>query len=89
MTKASTADIKFYKGVQLVKIHDKVISDGAYMSIDELDTFLKAYANLEGLSCSDMSHDQIQVLKEYSKQFAVSIGMSVNTFDKDKINLNF
>jgi hypothetical protein len=88
MNKATQADIKFYKGVLLIKIHDKVIADGAYMSIDELDELLKAYADLEGISCSDMNNEQMQILKEYSKQFATSIGMQ--DFDNDKrIKLNF
>jgi len=89
MPKASTTDIKFFKGVMLVKIHDQLIADGTYYSIDELDTFLKAYSDLEGLSCSDMTIDQMQQLKEQSKQFACSIGMGVDAFDKDKINLKF
>jgi len=90
MNKASQADIKFYKGVLLVKIHDKLTSDKTYMSIDELDTFLKSYADLNELSCGEMTHEQMQILKEYSKQFASSIGMGVDAFDKDnEINFNF
>ena len=89
MNKSSTTDIKFFKGVLCVKIHDKVVSDGAYMSIDELSDILKAHADLEDISCSDMSHEQMQQLKEFSKQFATSIGMSENEFDKDNDDLNF
>ncbi len=90
MPKATQSDIKFYKGVLLVNIHSKLVSDKTYMSIDELDEFLKAYSDLEGLSCSEMSHNQMQQLKEYCKQFAASINMGVDAFDKDKrINLNF
>ncbi len=89
MPKASTADIKFYKGVILIKIHDKLTADGTLMSIDELDYFLKDYADLRNESCSDLNKFQMQQLKEYSKQFACTIGMGVDAFDKDEINLNF
>lgn len=104
MPKASTADIKFYKGVMLVKIHERLVKDiieirknaseelAVYfedITIEELDSLLKYKADLTGMSCSDMTKKQIQDLKERSKEFSVSIGMSVNTFDKDKIRLNF
>jgi hypothetical protein len=89
VSKATKSDITFYKAILLVKIHTKVVSDGAYISIDELDKFLKSYADLEGISCSNMSNEQMQILKEYSKQFACSIGMSESEFDKDNDDLDF
>ena len=92
MPKATQSDKIFYKGVLLVKIHDKLTSDGTFMSIDELDKFIKSYADLEDISCNDMSHEQMQQLKEYSKQFAASIGMGETYFDKQQpceADLNF
>lgn len=85
--KASNGDITFYKGVLLKQIHKEVVSKGAIISIDEMDLFLKDYADLPNLSCLDMSHDQMQQLKEWSKHFAMSIGLDI---DKNNgINFNF
>ena len=89
MRMATKADIKYYKGVILIEIHNKLIHDGTFWSIEELDNFLKDYADLFGLSCSDLTHWQMQQLKEMSKQFACSIGMGEDCFDKDKTTLNF
>ena len=82
MPKASKADIKFFKGVQLIHIHNQLTKDGTFISLDELEDFLKAYADLDGVSCSKMSHEQMQELKEFTKQFACSIGMGEDYFDK-------
>ncbi len=85
--KASNGDITFFKGVLLKQIHAKVVSDGALMSSDEMEVFLKGYADLADVSCTDMSHDQMQQLKEYCKYFAMSIGLDI---DKNNgINFNF
>lgn len=85
--KASKEDIKFYKGVILIQIHDYLTKEQTFLSLEELDNFLKDYADLFGISCSDMTHNEMQELKEYSKQFAMSVGLDL---DKDNgINLNF
>lgn len=84
--KASTIDIRFYKGVILQRIHSELTKVQA-ISIDELDEFLKHYADLDLKSCSDMTHDEMQILKEWSKQFAMSIGVDID--DNNEINLNF
>ena len=104
MPKASTADIKFFKGVMLVDIHKQLVRDiieirknaseelAVYfedITIEELDALLKYKADLTGISCSDMTKKQIQDLKESSKQFACTIGMGVDAFDNDNIQLNF
>lgn len=92
MPKASTADIKFYKGVQLVKIHEQLVKDKAGITLNELDKYLKSYADLEDMSsehyssCSCFSHEETQDLKEMSKQFACSIKMGFDYFDKHKDN---
>jgi hypothetical protein len=87
--KATTKDIKFYKGVILIEIHNKLCHDGDFMSIEELDNFLKDYADLTNESCSDLNHWQMQQLKEYCKQFACSIGMGEDALDNDKTTLKF
>lgn len=78
--KASSTDIKFYKGVLLEQIHKHLVSTGTYFSLEETDNFLKAYADLSG-SCLSMSHEELQILKEYSKQFAESIGCVIKNID--------
>lgn len=82
MNKVTTSDRKFFKGIILVKIHDKLTSDKTYMSIEELETFLKHYADVPDISIAhkDFTHEMMQILKEFSKQFANSIGLEI----KDK-----
>lgn len=85
--KASKGDITFFKGVALVKIHDKLVLDESPISIDELEDLLKHLSGLTGVSCSDMSHEEMQWLKERSKKFAMDIGLDI---DKNNgIHLNF
>ena len=75
--KASKADIIFFhKLVQLILEGAKVD-----LSFVELKEYLKWYADLEK-SCSDMTHDELQELKEWSKHFAVTIGVEIKDIDK-------
>ena len=78
--KASKADIKFYKGVLLIAIHDKMVSDGTTISIDELDTFLKSMIDYEG-STKDITHEQMQDLKEVCKFLADQINCKIDNID--------
>ena len=82
-TKATPKDIKFYKGVMLVKIHDKLTSGGTYVSIEQLDSDLKEYADLKGISCSDMTKEQFQQLKLWSKDFIEHYSIGID-FDYDE-----
>lgn len=76
--KASKADIIFFhKLVQLILEGAKVD-----LSFDELKEYLKYYADLEGKSCGDMTHDELQQLKEWSKHFAVQIGVELKDIDE-------
>ena len=85
--KASKRDITFYKAILLEQIHKEVVSKGASISSEEMDLFLKDYADLANMSCLDMSHDQMQQLKEWSKFFAMTIDLDI---DKNNgIHLNF
>jgi len=78
--------IKFYKGVVLVQIHSKLVSDGSIVSIDEVDDLLKDFADSVG-STKDMSKEELNDLIEISKQFALTIGLDI---DKGNgIELNF
>ena len=74
---ASKADIKFYKGVLVKLIHSKMSKDCITVTYDEVDSLLKYRAGLFEVSCKDMTHDQMQELKEYSKALATQIGVEV------------
>lgn len=78
--KASKADIKFYKGVLLENLHKKMVADGTTISIDELDMFLKDMIYYEG-STKDMSHEQMQDLKEVCKFLAEQIECKIKDID--------
>lgn len=81
--------IKFYKGIILPKIHDHV-SISTEMSIDDLDLFLKDYADLEG-STTKMSLEDLKSLVEWALYFANTIECKVDypQDDLDKqINFN-
>jgi len=84
--KASKQDVKYYFAIRDL-IHKKLLKDGTLMCRDELNDFLKWYSDLENVSLSNISHDDLQILKESTKYFAHSIGLHL---DKDeKIDLNF
>ena len=77
--------IKFYKGVVLQKIHTHVNKDGATMSIDQLDMFLKDYSELSG-STLKMTLEEMKTLVEWSLYFANTIGCKVD-YPTDKLDL--
>lgn len=73
--------IKFYKGVVLNKIHTHV---GNEFTIEELDVFLKDYADVEG-STTKMSLEDLKTLVEWSLYFANSIGLDLD-YPADKLD---
>lgn len=81
---ARTKDIKFYKGVLIQLIRAQLTEDGVHITQDELDGFLKYRAGLFEVSCKDMTHEQMQDLKEWSKEFAASIGVDIK--DQEELN---
>ena len=83
---ASTKHIKLYKGVVLERIHSKLTADGNNISITEVDNLLKNYADLEK-SCKDMSKDELNTLIEWSKQFAMTIGVDLD--DNNEIQIQW
>ena len=76
--------IKSFKGFVLPTIHNHVIQFYP-ITIKRLERNLKAYAGLTGVSCADMSPDELAQLNEYSKQFAMQIDLDLDDY-KD---LNF
>ena len=82
--------IKFYKGVILVKVHEKLVADGNYLSIDEVDDLLKEFVD-NHKSCSNMDKWELLELCSWSLAFANNIGLDLDwpedELDK-KINLD-
>ena len=87
--KATKADIKFYKGVLLIEIQRHLNHNGEFYSIEELDNLIKYESELIFMSCSEMTTDQMQDLKEGAKKFATDKGMGEGRFDADEIRLNW
>ena len=79
--KASKADIKFYKGVLLEKIHTKAVNDGTIVSIYEMDNVIKDMCGVLGKSCNDITHEQMQDLKECAKFLADQLGVEIKDVD--------
>jgi hypothetical protein len=86
MPKGTQADKEFYYLLR-DKIHSKLLADGNMMCKDEVHIFLKAYADLANVSLATITHEQLQILKEYSKQFAYTIGIDIDI--SDGISFNF
>lgn len=74
--------IKFYKGIVLVKIHEHI--NDKDISLEDLDTYLKYRAGIDKSTC-DMTDKELKDLIEHSKQFAESIGLSIDKYEE----LNF
>lgn len=89
-TEAQRIDKEFYFKIR-DKIHRKLLADGNIMCKDEVHKFLKHYADLTNVSLSSITHEELQQLKEWSKQFAESIGLTIKESKNEKQNddLNF
>ncbi len=88
-TKPTTRDKEFYFIIR-DKIHSKLLADGNMMCKDEVHKFLKHYADLTNVSLASITHEELQILKEWSKHFAQSIGLvikeSKNEVQDDDLN---
>ena len=69
--------IKFYKGVVLTQIHSKLTKDGTLLSIEQTDSLLKDFADVD-LSTIKMTNEQLQELIVWSFQFADQIGLTLD-----------
>jgi cyclopropane fatty-acyl-phospholipid synthase-like methyltransferase len=79
MDKATKDDKEFYFTMR-DEIHKKLSKDGVLISKPSLHDILKYNADLEEQSMKDITHEDLQTLKEWSKNFAQSIGLVI----KDK-----
>ena len=75
---------KFYKGVILQKIHSYLNKDLTSYTINELDIFLKDYADTQK-STVNMTLDELKLLCEWSLYFANTIGLKID-YPKDELD---
>lgn len=69
--------IRFYKGIVLQQIHSKLTKDGTTISIEQTDSLLKDFADID-LSTIKMANEQLQELIVWSFQFADQIGLTLD-----------
>ena len=90
MSKATKADIKYFKGRLLIELQKKLQEDGTIMSKDELEDYLKWMVDLDPYtSVKDITHEQMQDLKEAGKFLAAQTKIKLKEDENDEINLNF
>jgi hypothetical protein len=76
--------IKFYKGICLRKIHEKLKEQGSLKSIELLDKELKEYAGFNReISTKDMTSDEINELIVWSFAYGDEIGIHLNFFGNE------
>jgi len=68
--KATASDKKYYFAMR-DEIHAYYLKIGSEVSKEGLHEFLKLYADLEGASLETITSDELQQLKEWTKQFAL------------------
>lgn len=75
--KASSQDKLYYFNLRDQIQRHMSNTDGCLLSKDELHNYLKWYADLDHVSMKTISHEDLQILKEWSKQFAATIGLDI------------
>ena len=87
--KASKKLITFYKSQVVSPIHKKMLSDGADVTIEAVDSILKHRSGYE-FSTTKMTTEELQELIVWSFQFADSIGLTLDYLPSELDNeLNF
>ena len=76
----TSRQIKFYKGVILVKYHEKVVADGAFLSIDECDELLKGLWDID--SVSNLSFEEMKDFIEHCKFQCAQIGLDIKDLEE-------
>ena len=64
----------------LDKLHKKMCEDKCGLAFDELKAFVKDMASIEG-STKDITHEQMQELKEVCKFLADQINCKIDNID--------
>jgi len=76
--------IKFYKGICLRKIHERLEEQGSLKSIELLDKELKEYAGFNReISTKDMTSDEINELIVWCFAYGDEIGIHLNFLDNE------
>lgn len=76
--------IKYYKGICLRKIHERLIELGSSKTIDEVDKELKEYAGFNReVSTKDMTSDEINELIIWCFAYGDEIGIHLNFLDNE------
>lgn len=76
--------IKFYKGICLRKIHERLEEQGSLKSIESLDKELKEYAGFNReISTKDMTSDEINELIIWCFAYGDEIGIHLNFLDNE------
>lgn len=76
--------IKFYKGICLRKIHERLEEQGSLKSIELLDKELKEYAGFNReVSTKDMTSDEINELIIWCFAYGDEIGIHLNFLDNE------
>jgi hypothetical protein len=71
--------IKFYKGICVKKIHERLIELRSSKTITEVDKELKEYAGFNReISTKDMTSDELNELIVWSFAFGDQIGIHLN-----------
>jgi hypothetical protein len=76
--------IKYYKGICLRKIHERLEEQGSLKSIELLDKELKEYAGFNReISTKDMTSDEINELIIWCFAYGDEIGIHLNFLDNE------
>jgi hypothetical protein len=76
--------IKFYKGICVKKIHERLIELRSSKTIAEVDKELKEYAGFNReISTKDMTSDEINELIVWSFAYGDEIGIHLNFLDNE------
>ena len=87
MPKATLEDKKFYFALR-DDIHKWYSNDDVLLDKVGLHEVLKMYADLEDVSMVDITHDQLQQLKEWTKQYALE-HCGIEYDNDNRLKLNF
>ena len=87
---ASKKDIKYFKGGLLIEIQTKLQESGTILSTGEIEDLLKWMIDINpDTSVKDITHQQMQDLKEVGKFLAAQTKIKLKEDENDEINLNF
>jgi len=84
--KASKRLITFYKAFILEPIVDKVQKDGAEVTKEQMDTYLKSLVDLDK-SCIEMSQEELQLVIEQGIILGAEYGLNLD-YPQDELDID-